>query len=146
MRQVDDDYHYNFSSYISETRCVYEAIKRLTGSSSVVDIGSGYGFAKEFFPDGYLGIEPVFPIGTRTNALTIVDKYPLSTKVYIPDDVIAISSFCMGYLCSEWEQLAHDFKYYCGEARVVDTRYFTKVNNCFVDDEMEIGLFSSMCR
>lgn len=145
MRQVDDDYHYNFSSYISEARCVYEAIKRLTGSS-VVDIGSGYGFAKEFFPNGYIGIEPVLPIDSGNTALTIVDKYPLSTKVYFPDDVIAISSFCMGYLCSEWEQLTLDFKYYCGEARLVDTRYFTKTNRCFVDNEMEIGLFRSMCR
>ena len=119
MRQDEDNYHYCFCSYISETRCIYEAIKRLTGSSLVVDIGSNYGFAKEFFPDGYIGIEPVLPMDSEVNAMTIVDKYPLSFKVYFTNDVIAISSFCMGYLCSEWEQLAHDFKYYCGEARLV---------------------------
>lgn len=146
MRQDEDDYHYCFCSYTSETRCIYKAIKKLTGSSPVVDIGGNYGFAKEFFPGGYIGIEPVLPMDSEINAMIIVDKYPLSFKVYFPDDVIAISSFCMGYLCSKWEQLAHDFKYYCGEARLVDTRYFTKVNNCFVDDEMEIGLFRSMCR
>lgn len=95
MRQDEDNYHYCFCSYTSETRCIYKAIKRLTGSSPVVDIGSSYGFAKEFFPNGYLGVEPVFPIGARANALIIIDKYPLLTKVYFPDDVIAISSFCM---------------------------------------------------
>ena len=119
---------YCFEEFMEGSVYVYQEIANLCKEHNikqVYDIGSCVPFQGKIFSS--MGIDyTAIEMETNTiNCATLYDgmeivkgTYPFPINVKDKDHTVAVSSLCMGYLLKDatlgYEQLAKDFRYFCG--------------------------------
>lgn len=119
---------YCFEEFMEGSVYIYQEIAKLCKEHNmkhVYDIGSCVPFQGKIFSS--MGIDyTAIEMETNTiNCATLYDDmeivkgtYPFPIDVKDKDHTVAVSSLCMGYLLKDatlgYEQLAKDFRYFCG--------------------------------
>jgi len=141
--EVEKDILYTLEEYLVEADdgCFYESASLWCLQNKikdVTDIGSLYGFQAEFFVSNgikYTGVDEtdttiLAPAATADNSLCLNNtKYPCE----LPHGTMALSSLCIGYLCTGeevYKKLSEQFEYFAldnEQEKELIEKYWTEI-------------------